>query len=488
MSSPAEPGKSPRSARTLGRYEILFELARGGMGTVYVGRLVGAHGFDRLVAIKRLIPGEADAADVNALLAEARVSARIRHPNVVQTLELGEHEGTPFVVMQLVEGVSLARLLRTLNRRKEALDQDLAAWIIAQVATGLHAAHELQSPSGEPLHLVHRDVSPQNVLLSFSGQVYVADFGIAKVKDTEVKTQSGVVKGKFAYMSPEQARAEPLDRRSDVFSTGILLYEALTGKRLFAGESPAETILRIVEGKVPSPLEKRPELSPDLAEIALMCLKKRREERFDSASALAAALRTVLRERGASVDQGQLAELLDALFAEDREKLTTRIREAVVSAEHPAVPSGTEPSASDGQGSIIATIDTARWRRPAWPSIGLLGGLVVLVVFAAWGITRFGSHEGASSAAVSAESAVPPSSQPESSGAQRAALVAPLPEPSTEDAALPSAAPAAPSSKPAPTRIVVRKAAAPKPSTTTAKPTTTPPPASADRGRPFGTL
>src|SRR5579883_776159 len=248
---------APPHAGRLGRYDLLFELARGGMGAVYVGRLVGAHGFDRLVAVKRLTREDAD---VEAFLEEARVSARISHPNVVQTFELGEEQGMPFLVMQLVEGVSLARLLSKLAARDEAIGADLAAWILAQAAAGLHAAHELRSVDGRPLGLVHRDVSPQNVLLSYEGRVYVTDFGIAKLRDARRSTESGVVKGKFAYMSPEQARAQPVDRRSDVFALGILLYEAIVGARLFQGESPAETVLRVVEQATPSPRAARPEV------------------------------------------------------------------------------------------------------------------------------------------------------------------------------------------------------------------------------------
>ncbi|MCA9620436.1 MAG: serine/threonine protein kinase, partial [Myxococcales bacterium] len=188
---------------TVGRYQILFELASGGMGTVHAGRLVGAHEVERLVAIKRL-KSEGGVAEREAFLREARLSAKIDHPNVVKTLELIESEGTLYLIMDLVQGVSLATLCETAAEAGEDLPPALVAWIGAQVARGLHAAHELRAPDGAAYELVHRDVSPENVLLSFDGRVFVADFGVAKNPRADRQTESGVVKGKFAYMSPEQ--------------------------------------------------------------------------------------------------------------------------------------------------------------------------------------------------------------------------------------------------------------------------------------------
>jgi len=330
----------------LGRYELLFELARGGMATVFVGRLLGAHGFDRLVAIKRLIATGASQDEVADFLDEARLTARINHPSIVPTLELGEHAGEPFIVMQLIQGVSLAQLLAVVCKNEAGLDPYLTAWIVARAAAALHAAHELRSDLGEPYGLVHRDISPENILLSFEGQVFVADFGVAKFTGAERLTQSGVVKGKFAYMSPEQTEAAVLDRRSDVFSLGIVLHECLAGERLFAGGSMADTIRRVNELSPPDPREQRPEIPDRIVEIAMGCLAKDRNERTETAGALATELRSFMRE-GPRVDDVDLAALLEAHCGEQRDGLRERIHAAVTTRRH---------AKSDGEIGHAATV------------------------------------------------------------------------------------------------------------------------------------
>ena len=211
----AEPQHAVDAARLaarLGRYQLVLPLAQGGMGIVFVARLVGGHGVERLVAIKTLRPITSKS-DRTALLREARLTARLHHRNVVATIDLGEVDDVPYVVMDLVDGVPLSRLLSTLLKRGERLAPELAAWIVMQAALGLHAAHELADAEGRPLDLVHRDVSPQNILLSLQGEVKIADFGIAKFAGREESTETGMIKGKFAYMSPEQAGSAKLDRR-----------------------------------------------------------------------------------------------------------------------------------------------------------------------------------------------------------------------------------------------------------------------------------
>ncbi|MEZ4307206.1 MAG: serine/threonine-protein kinase [Polyangiaceae bacterium] len=202
------PPEPPPSLERLGRYQLLFELARGGMGRVHVARAVGPHGFGRVLAVKRPLTADASREERAAFLGEARVSARIHHPNVVETLDLGEHDGLPYIARAFVPGVSLARLLARAADRGERLDPWLVAWIVQEIAAGLDAAHELTGESGEPLGLVHRDVSPENVLLSFEGRVLVTDFGVAKWRRDGAATRADAVKGKLAYMSPEQARGE----------------------------------------------------------------------------------------------------------------------------------------------------------------------------------------------------------------------------------------------------------------------------------------
>jgi serine/threonine-protein kinase len=317
---------APRTPEQLGRYRVLYEIARGGMGVVYAARLVGDHGFGRLVALKRLNILEATDQDVQAFFNEARLTARIRHPNVVETWELGVDDGWPFIAMQLVEGVSLARLLSRFQKTEQRLDPALAIWIVAQAAAGLHAAHDLTGDDGEALGVVHRDVSPENILLSSAGRVLVADFGIAKLLDADRATKKGVLKGKFAYMAPEHVRGEALDRRADVFALGIVLWESLVGRRLFAGASAADTIRRVMDEIAPDPREQRPEIPAGVTQILAACLEKDPTKRMGSAGELSDALRQLLRDVRQPVDEGDLAAVVRASFGEELAATAAQIR------------------------------------------------------------------------------------------------------------------------------------------------------------------
>lgn len=320
---PASHPGGPRPDR-IGRFQIVSELGRGGMGVVYAARMHGAHGVSRLVALKTLTTLTSPSARA-ALLSEATLTAKLHHRNVVSTLELGEVERQPYVVMELVDGVSLARLLARLASTGETLAPDLAAWVVMQVALGLHAAHELAADDGAPLGLVHRDVTPQNVLVSTSGEVKLADFGIAKYAGGGEPTAKGLIKGKFAYMSPEQCQGLALDRRSDVFALGVVLWEALTGARLFAAETPAQTLLRIRTLQPTPPHVRRPDVARSLSMISLRCLAREAAERFASAAEVAEAIRTSLRERSAHVDESDLAVLVARHFGAERQDETSAL-------------------------------------------------------------------------------------------------------------------------------------------------------------------
>lgn len=456
----------------LGRYQLLFELARGGMGTVHVGRLRGAHGFDRLVAIKQLKAEGATEEDVEAFLAEARITARLNHPNVVQTLELGEHEGRPFIVMELIRGVSLARLLRRIKRAGDRLQPHMAMWIAQRVATGLHAAHERA--------LIHRDVSPENVILSFEGRVCVADFGVAKFTEADKQTQSGVVKGKFAYMSPEQTEAAKLDRRSDIFALGIVLHEALTGERLFAADTMAATIRRIWSVSPPDPSEGRPEIPRALVALVMRCLEKERNHRYDTAEDVATELRKILRSEAAVVDDADLVELIQHYFPTEKAHLLARIEEAVdaVDSSHARRVSSRELEISPShralsaveqtqQGSVTASITTGPPLSPrSYAGAGVAAIAAVLIGGGLWlsqrpdpapaGTTERAAEPPAPTEAQS--SRVAPSAPPQptqtptaSASATVSAAPAPLPPRSPAPKALPELKPTV-RPPPAPTR------------------------------------
>jgi serine/threonine protein kinase len=250
----------------LGRYDLLARLRAGGMATLYLGRRVGAAGFSRPVAIKVIHPHLAQSPRfVQMFVDEATLSAKIDDPHVVHVEELGEENGTFFLVMEYVDGVSLAELLRELSRRKRALSVELATWIGIQIAAGLHAAHEATNEAGQPLGIVHRDVSPHNVLLAFKGHVKLIDFGVAKAHGRPGDTQTGSLRGKLAYMPPEQAFGRSVDRRADVYALGVVLWEMLTMRRLFNAEndfallemvrSPSVTPPSALVADIPSELE-----------------------------------------------------------------------------------------------------------------------------------------------------------------------------------------------------------------------------------------
>ena len=209
----------------LGRYELLARLATGGMGEIFLARLEGAAGFEKLFVIKRILPHLADDARFRQMLiGEARLASKLSHANICQVYELGETDGQLYIVMEYLEGITLLPLLRKKSREQGELELGFVGGVIQQVADALHFAHELKERDGEALGIVHRDVTPSNIFLTEAGVVKVLDFGIAKVKDASANTQTGTVKGKYAYMAPEQLRGRSVDRRADVFALGVCIY------------------------------------------------------------------------------------------------------------------------------------------------------------------------------------------------------------------------------------------------------------------------
>ena len=295
-------GSGLEPGRIVGRYELLQKLGHGGMATVYLGRATGTAGFAKRVAIKVIHPHLATEAEfVEMFLDEARLAAELHHPNVVDTLDLGQDGDNYYTVLELIEGDSLAGLLGALDG--EPLPLDVILTILIDGCAGLDAAHELTDADGAGRDLVHRDVSPQNLLVNLDGWVKVTDFGIAKAVGRATHTRPGQLRGKLQYMSPEQARGEPIDRRADLFAIGLIGYEMLTGKRPFTGDTAANSLRRVLECDIPT-------LSPDglhyegarlspasakkLCEIFDRALAADVDGRFATADAFAAALTEVL--------------------------------------------------------------------------------------------------------------------------------------------------------------------------------------------------
>jgi serine/threonine-protein kinase len=265
------------------RYEIFQEIASGGMATVFLGRLRGGSGFRRAVAIKRLHSHLAPDAQFKAMfLDEARLAARIRHPNVVSTLDVLDHGDELFIVMDYVHGESLSKIRAHLELAGQVMPRPIVGAIVSGILQGLHAAHEAKDERGVPLSIVHRDVSPQNVLIGEDGVSRLVDFGVAKAVGRLQTTSDGQIKGKVSYMAPEQL-AGRADRRSDIFAAGVILWELLTGQRLFTRDTPAETLANVLAAKVPRPRSIDPTISTELEEIVMAALDLEPDRRFATA-------------------------------------------------------------------------------------------------------------------------------------------------------------------------------------------------------------
>jgi serine/threonine-protein kinase len=281
--------------RVVGRYLLYDAIASGGMATVHLGRLVGPVGFSRTVAIKRMHDSLAQDPEFSGMfLDEARIVTRIRHPNVVPTLDVVALDQELLLVMEYVAGEPLALLLRRARAAKKPPPVEIIVDIIVGVLHGLHAAHEAKNEKGEPLHIVHRDVSPQNILVGTDGVARVLDFGIAKSAGRTHQTGSGQVKGKLHYMAPEQLRGKAVTPATDIFAVSLVLWEALTGEEAFACQSEADLVFSMLETQAQPPSKLRPDIPRGLDDVILQGLNKEPPERFISAKAMAAALESVV--------------------------------------------------------------------------------------------------------------------------------------------------------------------------------------------------
>jgi len=317
----------------LGRYDIIGELATGGMAQILLAKPSEPGGFKRLVVLKRILPHLADdKAFIQMFHDEARIVGTLDHPNVVQVHELEEGSDGMFMVMEFLDGESMFGLMRRLTRLKTQISHDLAIHLVAEACSGLHAAHEMRDDQDRPLDLVHRDISPHNLFVTYSGKLKVIDFGIAKTENRITRTETGQLKGKFEYMSPEQCAAQPVDRRADVYALGIVLYELVTGRRLFKRANELLTIRAVTEQPIIPPSELNPDCSPELEAVTMRALAREPEDRFESCAKMRRALLRVLREehRSPKLPEDQLLELMQELFPDridEKKKVFERIQE-----------------------------------------------------------------------------------------------------------------------------------------------------------------
>ncbi|HEY8088208.1 MAG TPA: serine/threonine-protein kinase [Polyangiaceae bacterium] len=448
-----EASSSP--IRRIGRYALYTEIASGGMATVYLGRQRGQAGFARTVAIKRLHPQHAKEPDFVAMfLDEARLAARIRHPNVVPTLDVVATEGELFLVMEYVQGESLARLLKASRHRKEDPPTRVVAAIVADVLHGLHAAHEATSEKGEPLGLVHRDVSPHNVLVGTDGVARVVDFGVAKAAGRIQTTREGQLKGKIAYMAPEQITGVA-SRKTDVYAASVVLWEALTTRRLFTGENDANVMNQVMNAKIAPPSQHREGLEPVWDDIVLRGLERDEEKRWASAREMALEIESKL-QLARATEVGAWVESLAHESLVRRAADVTAVESAsdveLVPAEPESVgsaPSGSslrpsvlEPAAGAGEstGSKLSVVSSPlsvapgpknRTRR----TVALVGAGAGVVGVLAW-------------VAIAMRSSSPPPEAAKPAPSDIATIPAPASAPPPPPAVLASSSAAAPASAP----------------------------------------
>jgi serine/threonine protein kinase len=323
-----------KSGSRLGRYELLTQLGRGGMASVWVAREWSpSRARQRLVAVKAMLPELARQPDFRSMfLEEGQIVRSIDHPNVVKVYEVAEDRGILYMAMEWVEGDSLRAVIKEAKRRR-AIPPEMAVRIIADTAAGLHAAHELRGWDGELRNLVHCDISPHNILVGLDGQAKLVDFGVANATVHSELGNNDTIKGKFAYMSPEQAQAQKIDRRSDIFALGIVLFELTTGERLFRGENAGHTLKLVTSGKIPDPRELHPKYPEKLANIVKKALSRDLGARYQTADELRAALERYLVEERIMVAKASVGQLARRVLGTRIEQQRTSLREALIAAD-----------------------------------------------------------------------------------------------------------------------------------------------------------
>ncbi len=364
------------------RYELVGEIASGGMATVYLARLTGVGGFQRFVAMKRLHPHLASEKEfVEMFLDEARIAARIHHPNVVPILEVQASPVGYYLVMEYIEGDTLARLLARAATRGRRLPIGIALRISLDMLSGLHAAHELRDDAGDPVNLVHRDVSPQNVLVGVDGIARITDFGVARAASRLTNTRVGQLKGKIAYMAPEQAAGEEsIDRRADVFAAGIVVWEELAAKRLFKAENEAATLSRVMTEPVPPLLTIVPGLSPALSNVVARALERSPDQRYATCAQFADALEAAATGKERIATPRELAAYVTEVLGEEVSAQREAVRAWIARSEPsqvaltPGAAASTSVSAAamslsgldPSQAATLTQSSPPKGRSPAW--------------------------------------------------------------------------------------------------------------------------
>jgi serine/threonine-protein kinase len=375
-------GRELPAGAQIGRYTVVRRLARGGMAEVYLARERGPVGVERLVALKVILPQMADESRFLSMFkTETRVAATLDHPNIAQVREAGEVGGEPYLAMEYVHGRTVQSLLRTASERRLSIPLGCALALVIGACAGLHYAHERRDLSGRPLGIVHRDVSPSNLMLRHDGAIKLVDFGIAKAASQTSATATGFFKGKTGYMSPEQCADEPLDRRSDVFNLGIMLYELTTDRRAFFGDNPVAVINKIANGRFTPPTRVVAGYPPELEAIVLRAMASEADDRYPTAEALQLDLEAFVRAHKLDVSSAALAALMRAAFGDE---------------PYPSVPTTVGGVALVDTEADLESLSTTTSRRKrssrAW--VAAVGGIVLFGLggTVAWSFGGFGDR------------------------------------------------------------------------------------------------
>lgn len=298
-----------------GRYELLHKIASGGMATIYLARIKGLVDFQKFVAVKIIHPHLSEDDEFkNMFLDEATITSKLNHPNISQVIDLGEQDDILYMVMEYVEGESLATLVSHLNKENKPLSYTQAAWIVSQAAAGLHYVHSLKDPQGNPLNIVHRDISPQNIMVTYEGYVKLIDFGIAKGEGRKTHTETGIVKGKYAYMSPEQASGLKLDLRSDLYSLGIILYEISLNKRLYKFNNELAIVNAILYLDIANPKSINTDYPDQLEKIVTKTLQKDKELRYQNTLDFQVDLEKFISNSGETPNNYLIGNIMRSIF------------------------------------------------------------------------------------------------------------------------------------------------------------------------------
>ncbi|MEW6324274.1 MAG: protein kinase [Nitrospirota bacterium] len=367
MMTSVQYGKAPMR---FGKYLLLDRIAAGGMAELFLAKQTGLKGFEKVVAIKRILPLlTQDPEFVGMFINEAKLAALLSHQNIVQIFDLGTTEGFYYIAMEYVMGKDLRTVMQRSQARSLPLPVGHALLIASRICNGLDYAHRKRDLHGRELHLVHRDVSPQNMLLSYEGEIKLVDFGIAKAATQTNETRTGTLKGKLAYMSPEQATGKALDHRSDIFSLGIVLHELVTGRRLFTGNNEFALLEQVRQADIAPPSQLNPELSPDIDALIMKALAKDPADRFPYASDMEIAIEQLIVAKGYAFSSLSMANYMHALFEPDIAEDTARLQRvasiaAAPPAEQPTIVRPAHAAASSGHATAYDPLRPSTLPKP----------------------------------------------------------------------------------------------------------------------------